>query len=189
MRQRRWWVMGVGSLCFVAYLSVAQAQGPGGRGGRAISPLMQALDADGDGELSAKEIENATAALKTLDKDKDGKLNRQELAPAFGQPGGRGQGPGNESAAAVAALMTYDKNGDGKLSKDELPERLKPLMDRADTNKDGFLDRAELTVVAQRQGRRNPGPGERNDGENNGAPRKGEGRRKDQGRPQPGRNI
>ena len=84
--------------------------------------------------------------------------------------------------------MTYDKNGDGKLSKDELPERLKPLMDRADANKDGFLDKAELTEVAQRQGRRNPGvgPGGRDD---NGPPRKGEGRRKDQARFQPGRDV
>ena len=62
MLDRRWWALGAGSLCVVAYLSVAEAQGPGGRGGRFTSPLMQALDADGDGELSAKEIENATAA-------------------------------------------------------------------------------------------------------------------------------
>jgi Ca2+-binding EF-hand superfamily protein len=143
---------------------------------------LQALDADGDGELSATEIENATAALKTLDKDKNGKLTRQELSPALGQPGGRRQGPGNEASAAVAALMTFDKNGDGKLSKDEIPERLKSLMDRADTNKDGFLDKAELTEVAERQVRRNSGAGR--GAPDNGPPRKGEGRRKDQARPQ-----
>jgi len=186
MLDRRWWALGAGSLCVVAYLSVAEAQGPGGRGGRFPSSLMQVLDADGDGELSAKEIENATAALKTLDKDKNGKLTRQELAPAFGQPGGQRQGAGNDVSAAVAAVMTFDKNGDGKLSKDELPERLKPLMDRADANKDGFLDKAELTAVAQRQDRRNPGAGP---GDDDGTPRKGEGRRKGQARPQPGRDV
>ena len=77
MLDRRWWALGAGSLCVAAYLSVAEAQGPGGRGGRLASPLMQALDADGDGELSAKEIENATAALNTLDKDKKGMHSRQ----------------------------------------------------------------------------------------------------------------
>ena len=149
---------------------------------------MQALDVNGDGELSAKEIENATAALKTLDKDKNGKLSREEMFPAGGRFGGRGQGPGNDPSAAVSALMTFDKNGDGKLSKDELPERLRPLMDRADANKDGVLDKAELTEYAQRQGRRGPGamgPG----GADGGAPRKGAGRRQDQARPQPGSDI
>ena len=45
-------------------------QGPGrGRGpGRPQHPLLVALDADQDGELSSDEIENAVAALKKLDK-------------------------------------------------------------------------------------------------------------------------
>ena len=62
-----------------------------------MSPVMMALDADGDGELSAKEIENAPARLKTLDKDKDGKLSAEELRrpadPAVRPPEvGRGHG-------------------------------------------------------------------------------------------------
>ena len=158
MIDRRMLAAATGLFCVGVYLSVAQAQGPGGRAGPIVFPLMQALDADADGELSAKEIENATAALKTLDKDKNGKLTRDELLGTLGRFGGRGPGPGNDANAAVTAIMTYDKNGDGKLSKDELPERLKPLMDRADANKDGFLDKTELTVYAQRQGRRGPGP-------------------------------
>jgi uncharacterized protein YuzE len=39
-------------------------------------PVMTVLDADQDGEISAKEIENAVAALKGLDKNKDGKLRK-----------------------------------------------------------------------------------------------------------------
>jgi hypothetical protein len=60
-------------------------------------------------------------------------------------------------------MMTFDKDGDGKLSKDELPGPMRVLLDRADVNKDGFLDRAELTVAAEQGTRRNsspnPGPG------------------------------
>jgi len=141
---------------------------------------MMAIDADGDGEISAKEIENAAAALKALDKDKDGKLSGEELRPAFGGPGGgRGQGGpggGENVEAIVAQMMTMDKNGDSKLSKDELPERMQALMGRADTNKDGFLDKAELTELATQQMRRNPGgPG----GNGNGRPPV----RKDRSRP------
>jgi Ca2+-binding EF-hand superfamily protein len=122
---------------------------------------MQALDADGDGEISAKEIENAPAALKALDRDNDGKLTRDELRPA---PGGRGPGQGPVSAAAqqmVAQLMTLDKDGDGKLGKNELPEGIRVLLEGADTNKDGFLDRAELTAFAEQAARRNQGGGGR----------------------------
>jgi hypothetical protein len=118
---------------------------------------MQALDADGDGELSAKEIENATAALKTLDKDGDGKLGRDELRPAIGGRG-PGGGPGQVNPEPlVSQFMTFDKNADGKLAKDELPERMQSLIERADANKDGFVDRAELTEFARQQLRRNPG--------------------------------
>ena len=34
-----------------------------------MMPIMTALDADEDGEISAEEIENAVAALKELDKE------------------------------------------------------------------------------------------------------------------------
>ncbi len=54
----------------------------GGRPSRPMSPVVQALDADGDGTLSAEEIANAATALKKLDKNGDGKLSQEELRPA-----------------------------------------------------------------------------------------------------------
>ena len=91
--------------------TTVMAQPPGGQGGRGggggfRSPLMEALDADHDGVISAAEIKNATASLITLDKDKDGKLSEEEIRPAGrgpgaggpggGGPGGEGRGPGGE---------------------------------------------------------------------------------------------
>ena len=75
-------------------------RGPGGPGGprgefsmMKMLPVLVALDADKDGEISEKEIANATAALKTLDKNKDGKLTEDEVRPDFG---GRRGGPGGD---------------------------------------------------------------------------------------------
>src|SRR4051812_3165760 len=76
----------------------AQGPRPGGPEGRGGPPggmaVIAALDADGDGELSAGEIDNAAKALRALDKNKDGKLTRDELLPASreGGPGGPDSG-------------------------------------------------------------------------------------------------
>jgi hypothetical protein len=44
-------------------------------------PVLAALDADYDGEISAWEMEHAAAALKTLDRNHDGYLTADELVP------------------------------------------------------------------------------------------------------------
>ena len=44
-------------------------------------PVLVVLDADKDGKISAEEIANAPAALKTLDKNDDGILTAEELRP------------------------------------------------------------------------------------------------------------
>ncbi len=147
----------------------------GGRGGREggmrgapPSPLMDALDTDKDGELSAEEIANAATALKTLDKDGNGKLTEDELRPQMGGPGeggpGRG-GPGgfgrddqtnSMAQQMVNRLLTQlDKNGDGMLSKEEIPPRMLAQLARGDTNQDGYLSEDELLVLAEQQASRN----------------------------------
>lgn len=170
--------------------------GPGGPGGPdgfrpPPHPLEQALDTDGDHQLSAKEIENAAAALKTLDKNEDGKLSEDELRPRFGgRPGGpdgggrgpggpdgpEGRGPGPDgpprdgdaarpgnAEEMLARVLSFDKNKDGKLTKEELPERMQGMIERGDANGDGALDKEELKKLATSfQGQ---GPGARPDGD------------------------
>ncbi len=53
-------------------------------------PLMNTLDADRDGKLSAEEIAGAPAALKKLDSNGDGKLSEGEIGPQPGRFGGPG---------------------------------------------------------------------------------------------------
>ncbi len=134
--------------------------GPGGRGGMMrVNPLVQALDADKDGEISADEIAKAPAALKTLDKNGDGKLSGDEIRPNPGGMGGERGGPRADTAEAINGMMAFDKNGDGKLSADELPERMRGIVARADTNKDGFATRDELTQALAARGAGRPGGG------------------------------
>ena len=68
-------------------------RGFGGPGGRPMMPIMQALDANGDGTIDEAEIDGAVIALKKLDKNGDRKLTGEELRPqGFGGPGGPGFG-------------------------------------------------------------------------------------------------
>jgi EF hand len=46
-----------------------------------LNPVLAALDADHDGEISADEIKNSAAALRTLGKTHDGSLTPDELLP------------------------------------------------------------------------------------------------------------
>jgi len=119
------------------------------------NPVMAAIDADRDGEFSAEEIKNAAAALKTLDKNNDGKLDRTELRPPGRGVGGPGAGgPGGNFGDRIMAM---DANKDGKVTKDELPERMQRILQRADTNKDGGIDKAEADALSAQFGGRGQG--------------------------------
>ena len=58
-----------------------QDTGGGQRGSGSRNPIVQALDTNRDGELSASEIANAARSLKELDRNGDGHLSRDEMRP------------------------------------------------------------------------------------------------------------
>jgi hypothetical protein len=72
-----------------------------------------------------------------------------------GQDGQRPGGRGGDPAQMVERIMQQDANGDGKLAKDELSGPLaERIFERADANKDGFVDKAELEAFAKAGGMR-----------------------------------
>jgi Ca2+-binding EF-hand superfamily protein len=112
--------------------------------------VLKALDADGNGELSASEIADAAKTLAKFDKNGDGKLDKEELLTQVPRPEARAEGRPDAEAFA-RRMKEADKNGDGKLSKDEAPERLQAIFDRIDTNSDGSLDSKELQAFLSRR--------------------------------------
>jgi Ca2+-binding EF-hand superfamily protein len=141
-----------------------------------ISPILNAIDTNQDGVLSAAEIAASATALRKLDKNGDGELTRDEAGihmdqlPGRGGRGdgrgrgeGRGEGRGRSEGGAepeipapppsaddmTTTLMMFDANHNGQLEKSEVPERFQGLFERGDTNKDGILTKDEITALAQ----------------------------------------
>ena len=107
--------------------------------------ILNALDADLDGKLSAAEIKDAHAQLLKLDRNGDGQLTIDELTP---RPENAGAAPGE----LVAQLMSFDKTGKGYLVSGDLPERMQGLFRRADADHDGKLTPEEIRTLSSHQG-------------------------------------
>jgi Ca2+-binding EF-hand superfamily protein len=121
--------------------SATGQSGPVGRpqsGGEAtrMDPVLNAIDADHDGILSASEIATAPTALKSLDKDGDGELSASELRLR----------QMTASDRANHMLDEWDTNKDGKITKAEAPDRMQQQFDTLDTNHDGALTEDEITT-------------------------------------------
>jgi Ca2+-binding EF-hand superfamily protein len=122
-------------------------------------PLMQALDTNSDGELSADELAAAAESLKKLDRDGDGKLTAMELVPAPGSGGGppgtllpAGNLPAGVDPADFLErqLTKADANGDRKIQRAEASGPLAQMFERADANADGELDETEIRRAMER---------------------------------------
>ena len=123
------WILAIGLMIGAAILAqavLAQPPGQPGRGGPP-NPLLQLLDTDHDGTLSAAEIDAAPAKLRERDTNKDGKLTADELPRGRGGPGGPGFGPGRGPGPMEA------ESGPGKppLPKDDGEKRILDALEHA----------------------------------------------------------
>jgi Ca2+-binding EF-hand superfamily protein len=101
-----------------------------------MDPILNAIDSDHDGILSAEEIAAAPVSLKSLDKDGDGELSSAELRPRQMTPLDRTR----------HMLDEWDTNKDGKIAKAEAPDRMQQQFESIDANHDGFLTEDELVI-------------------------------------------
>ncbi|MCA9062192.1 MAG: EF-hand domain-containing protein [Planctomycetaceae bacterium] len=129
-----------------------------------IRELIGRVDADGDRQISQEEQERFPAITKMLDTNQDGRISPEEIRKALNgddtEPMDR-RSPGddspeirpgtrNRSATSAQMFERFDQNKDGKLSADEVPERVRSVLRRADTNGDGTLNKDEWDRVSER---------------------------------------
>ncbi|MGN6512091.1 MAG: EF-hand domain-containing protein [Lysobacteraceae bacterium] len=96
---------------------------------------LRAMDADGDGRISA--AEHAAAARRmfaAMDRDGDGRVDLAELAARRGTTPER----------TAAALDAVDRDHDGGLDADEHAASTRAAFDAMDADHDGALTAAEL---------------------------------------------
>ncbi len=128
-----------------AHLGDAPDPAAAGKAFMRIHPVLAALDSTRNGEISALEILDSTASLKTLDANGDGRLTENELLP---DPA---------TSAALRLMAALDKDGDGSLSMNErsgeIGTRFRDLLDRADRNRDGVVTEEELMAEFRLGGR------------------------------------
>ena len=133
----------ISSLALVVAGTVLLA--PAQRPGMAPQPrlVLQALDLDKNGVLSADEIAAAPKNLLKLDRNGDGKITAGEVMPRV------------ESAPSpddlAARLMEFDKTHKGYLTAADLPERMQGIFARGNANHDGRLTADELQKLGAQQ--------------------------------------
>jgi len=143
---------------FVDALEVAQLvdrQGKRPEGGLDRLKKLKEQDANGDGRIDRAEWKGPPEMFDRADADKDGALSKEEIQEAVRRlaPDGAGGKLGG------AMFRRQDADGDGKISRGEW-KMAADLFDRLDTNKDGFLEMAEVQPKGPGRGWRGGGDGD-----------------------------
>ena len=111
------------------------------------NPVLLALDANHDGEISPSEIRNAEQELAQLDRDRNGSIETTEMVPGF------------VTAAVHRLLARLDLNRNGTIESSELNRTpLHSPLIAADIDGDGVVTFEELTnEILYRAGRHKDG--------------------------------
>jgi hypothetical protein len=122
------------------FVTEAEAKQSAGGGGAGMGPRLKAMDADGDGKVSAAEYSGPKPLFDRLDRNGDGFLAPGEVPAAGAGPGAGPAGGGLDAMDAdgdgavsreeyrgpARQFERLDRNADGRLTSDERPKRARP---------------------------------------------------------------
>ena len=151
-----------------SFSTIAQADA-GGHGGDRMGRMFvfEEMDANADGKVTKDEITAFHAAkIAAMDTDKDGNLSEAELIAAQAQRKAERETT-RETKMVKRMMEKRDANKDGVLSLEEMTPpagRGDKMFDRADTDGDGAISKAEADVMAEKMAER----GKNRDGEHRG---------------------
>lgn len=127
---------------YVIMCAAMMVAAPAALAQNALDPfaLFASADANGDGAVSKSEFLAArTKVFPQIDRNGDGVLTADEFsAQAQGLQG---------RIMAPRLFANFDLNADGKVTPEEFAKAPAPLFDKADTNHDGVVSKAELDAV------------------------------------------
>ncbi|MYB51531.1 MAG: hypothetical protein F4X77_04930 [Acidobacteriia bacterium] len=118
----------------------------GGFGSQQFVERLLARDRDGDDRLTLEELpERMRRNFDHMDRDGDGHVEPSEIQAMMQQDVGRNRPPEGRGG-----LARWDSDGDGQLSIEEVSPQIERRFGQLDTNRDGLLDQAELSVMRGR---------------------------------------
>ena len=108
------------------------------------------LDRNGDGVITPDEMDAARkAAFQRLDANRDGVLDEDEFAQRNPDPGSIAPPELEKQRKRDPRFVQLDRNGDGRISLEEYLADGHDRFQRADSNHDGKLTRAEFDALDQ----------------------------------------
>ncbi len=111
-----------------------------GQGGIGPGVVINDIDADADGSVSRDEyIAARDRNFERYDRNGDGSLDVGDFPRASDYRRALGR--------IEDRIKDADKNGDGLLSRAEMHDAPTVIFDRADTSRDGYLSRNEITAA------------------------------------------